>query len=66
MKSFGFLLKAACSVLYFLVEVESVLALVRASECRLSHRFIFDEFFPDTNAVERIATAEAVLGVLIE
>ncbi len=50
---------------YYLVEVESVLALVRASEGAEPHLFIFDELFRGTNAVERIAAAEAVLGALI-
>jgi len=50
---------------YYLVEVESVLSLVHASERAEPHLFIFDELFRGTNAVERIAAAEAVLGVLI-
>ena len=50
---------------YYLVEVESVLALVRASEREEPHLFIFDELFRGTNAVERIAAAVAVLGVLV-
>jgi hypothetical protein len=50
---------------YYLVEVESVLALVRASERKQPHLFIFDELFSGTNAVERIAAAEAVLTALI-
>ena len=50
---------------YYLVEVESVLALVRASERAEPHLFIFDELFRGTNAVERIAAAEAVLAALI-
>jgi hypothetical protein len=50
---------------YYLVEVESVLALVRASERREPHLFIFDELFRGTNAVERIAAAEAVLDALV-
>lgn len=50
---------------YYLVEVESVLALVRASERQDPHLFIFDELFRGTNAVERIAAAEAVLEGLI-
>ena len=50
---------------YYLVEVESVLALVRAGELAQPHLFIFDELFRGTNAVERIAAAEAVLGALI-
>jgi hypothetical protein len=50
---------------YYLVEVESVLALVKASERQEPHLFIFDELFRGTNAVERIAAAEAVLDALI-
>ena len=50
---------------YYLVEVESVLALVKASEQPKPHLFIFDELFRGTNAVERIAAAEAVLAALI-
>jgi hypothetical protein len=50
---------------YYLVEVESVLALVKASERPEPHLFIFDELFRGTNAVERIAAAEAVLRTLI-
>jgi hypothetical protein len=50
---------------YYLVEVESVLALVRAGDQPEPHLFIFDELFRGTNAVERIAAAEAVLAVLI-
>jgi hypothetical protein len=49
---------------YYLVEVESVLALVRAAERGEPHLFIFDELFRGTNAVERIAAAEAVLDAL--
>jgi hypothetical protein len=50
---------------YYLVEVESVLALVKASEQRSPHLFIFDELFRGTNAVERIAAGEAVLRTLL-
>lgn len=50
---------------YYLVEVESVLALVKAGERPEPHLFIFDELFRGTNAVERIAAAEAVLEALI-
>ncbi len=49
---------------YYLVEVESVLALVRASDDSRPHLFLFDELFRGTNAVERIAAAEAVLRSL--
>jgi hypothetical protein len=50
---------------YYLVEVESVLALVHAAARREPHLFIFDELFRGTNAVERIAAAEAVLDALV-
>jgi hypothetical protein len=50
---------------YYLVEVESVLALVSASDSPDPHLFIFDELFRGTNAVERIAAAEAVLDAII-
>jgi hypothetical protein len=50
---------------YYLVEVESVLDLVRASGSLAPHLFIFDEIFRGTNAIERIAAAEAVLGALV-
>jgi DNA mismatch repair ATPase MutS len=46
---------------YYIVEVESVLSLVRASETTAAHLFLFDELFRGTNAVERIAAGEAVL-----
>ena len=51
---------------YYLVEVESVLALVRASQATAPHLFIFDELFRGTNAVERIAAGEAVLRALLQ
>jgi len=50
---------------YYLVEVESVLALVQASEREEPQLLIFDELFRGTNAVERIAAAVAVLEVLV-
>jgi DNA mismatch repair ATPase MutS len=50
---------------YYAVEVESVLALVRASLDTAPHLFLFDELFRGTNAVERIAGAEAVLTELL-
>ncbi len=51
---------------YYLVEVESVLALVNASQSAAPHLFMFDELFRGTNAVERIAAGEAVLRSLVE
>jgi hypothetical protein len=50
---------------YYQVEVESVLALVKASQAVEPQLFIFDELFRGTNAVERIAAAEAVLHALV-
>jgi hypothetical protein len=50
---------------YYLMEVESVLALVRAAETVTPHLFLFDELFRGTNAVERIAAGEAVLRSLL-
>jgi hypothetical protein len=50
---------------YYIAEVEAVLSLVRASRSPEPHLFLFDELFRGTNAVERIAAAEAVLADLI-
>jgi DNA mismatch repair ATPase MutS len=50
---------------YYLVEVEAVLALVRASAGDTPHLFLLDELFRGTNAVERVAAAEAVLIELL-
>ena len=50
---------------YYIVEVEAVLALVQASTSTTPHLFLFDELFRGTNAIERIAGAEAVLVQLI-
>ena len=50
---------------YYLVEVEAVMALVEASRSVEQHLFLFDELFRGTNAVERIAVAEAVLQELL-
>jgi hypothetical protein len=49
---------------YYMVEVEAVLARVQASTRATPHLFLFDELFRGTNAVERIAAAEAVLREL--
>ena len=51
---------------YYLVEVDSVLTLVRDSDSKEPHLFLFDELFRGTNAVERIAAGEAVLRSLLE
>lgn len=50
---------------YYLVEVESVLSLVSASADTRAYLFLLDELFRGTNAVERIAAAEAVLSELV-
>lgn len=51
---------------YYIVEVEEVLARVKASDSAAPHLFLFDELFRGTNAVERIAAAEAVLRELVK
>ncbi len=51
---------------YYIVEVESLLALVRASEKSAPHLFLLDELFRGTNAVERIAAGQAVLQELLD
>ena len=50
---------------YYIVEVEAVLGLVRASAGPDSHMFLLDELFRGTNAVERISAGQAVLRELI-
>jgi len=50
---------------YYLVEVESVVALLHAARGAVAHLMLFDELFRGTNAVERIAAAEAVLAGLV-
>ena len=50
---------------YYLVEVESVVALLKAARGGVAHLMLFDELFRGTNAVERIAAAEAVLADLV-
>ena len=50
---------------YYIVEVEAMLALVRASTSTHPHLFLCDELFRGTNAVERIGAAEAVLMELL-
>ena len=49
---------------YYLVEVDAVLDLLRASESSDHHLFLFDELFRGTNTVERLAAGEAVLNAL--
>jgi DNA mismatch repair ATPase MutS len=49
---------------YYLVEVETVVALLHAARDPGAHLMLFDELFRGTNAVERIAAAEAVLSDL--
>jgi len=50
---------------YFIVEVEALLDLVRASDDPTPHLFLLDELFRGTNAVERIAAGRAVLRELL-
>jgi hypothetical protein len=50
---------------YYIVEVEALLELVRASDEESSHLFLLDELFRGTNAVERIAAGQAVLRQLL-
>ena len=50
---------------YYIVEVEAVLGLVRASAGPDPHMFLLDELFRGTNAVERISAGQAVLRELI-
>ena len=50
---------------YYLVEVESILSLIEASNEIEPHLFLLDELFRGTNAVERIAAGEAVLTEMI-
>jgi DNA mismatch repair ATPase MutS len=49
---------------YYLAEVESVLALVRAKDDARQHLFLLDEVFRGTNTTERVAAAYAVLAHL--
>jgi len=51
---------------YYLVEVEALLALVRASASPAPHLFLLDEMFRGTNAVERIAAGQSVLVEFIQ
>lgn len=50
---------------YYVVEVEALVALIQSSESREPHLILLDELFHGTNAVERIAAADAVLRSLI-
>jgi DNA mismatch repair ATPase MutS len=50
---------------YYLVEVDSVLALVKDSESDVPQLFLFDELFRGTNNIERIAAGEAALRTLL-
>ncbi len=50
---------------YYAVEVEEVLSRVQAGAREEQHLFLFDELFRGTNAVERIAAAEAVISELV-
>ena len=50
---------------YYIVEVESLIALVQASQGEAPHLILLDELFRGTNAVERIAAGQAVLRELV-
>jgi hypothetical protein len=50
---------------YYIVEVEALLSLVRASADGAPHLFLLDELFRGTNAVERIAAGASVLRELL-
>jgi DNA mismatch repair ATPase MutS len=50
---------------YYLAEVDDAVARLRASREPAQHLFLFDELFRGTNAVERIAAAEAILRELM-
>lgn len=50
---------------YYVAEVRALLGLVDASADTSSHLFLLDELFRGTNAVERIAAAQAVLRELV-
>ena len=50
---------------YYIAEVEGLLELVRASDEPTPHLFLLDELFRGTNAVERIASGQAVLLQLL-
>jgi hypothetical protein len=50
---------------YYIDEVQTLLALVRASRATAPHLFLLDELFRGTNAVERIASGQAVLHELL-
>jgi DNA mismatch repair ATPase MutS len=49
---------------YHLDEVQAVVELIRASQSGQAYLFPFDELFRGTNAIERIAAAEATLRQL--
>ncbi len=50
---------------YYIVEVEALLDLVKASTDSAPHLFLLDELFRGTNAIERIAAGQAVLCELV-
>lgn len=51
---------------YYLAEVESVRALIRAKDDGTQHLFLLDETFRGTNTTERVAAAYAVLRHLVQ
>ena len=50
---------------YYMVEVESLVELVRAAADDTPHLMLLDELFRGTNAIERIAAGQAVLRELV-
>jgi len=50
---------------YYVVEVEALIALIHSSERHQPHLILLDELFHGTNAVERIAAADAVLHAFV-
>ena len=50
---------------YYAMEVERITALLAMSHASAPHLFLLDELFRGTNAVERVAAAEAVLRELV-
>ena len=50
---------------YYVVEVETLVALMQASHRDTPHLFLLDELFHGTNAVERVAAADAVLHAML-
>ncbi|OQX95853.1 hypothetical protein B6I21_03260 [candidate division KSB1 bacterium 4572_119] len=49
---------------YYLAEVESILKIIKAADCKEIHLFLIDEIFRGTNSVERHAVSIEVLNYL--